>query len=243
MLWPNEDGQRIPFNHPQDPRRKYGRPLIFSGVIGSSNTLLKQYEVRDRLRGDFGFRAIEMEGAGIAEATWSVRAGYFVVRGICDYCDENKNDKWHDYAALTAAAFAITLLKTVEGHPLPKVVQLESIDPASGLVVAEECFRYVLHELSKDDVFPDRCDRCQEKLRLAHQSITRYWAWSGVKGSAANALVDRLAFDEALLETSDLTAEYRTICLDRTQVSLQRRQMLIRRVTQHLDELTELSGR
>jgi nucleoside phosphorylase len=29
-----------------------------------------------------------------------------VIRGICDYADSHKNDVWHRYAAVTAAAYA-----------------------------------------------------------------------------------------------------------------------------------------
>jgi nucleoside phosphorylase len=33
-----------------------------------------------------------------------------IIRGICDYCDSHKNDEWHNYAALVAAAYARELL-------------------------------------------------------------------------------------------------------------------------------------
>lgn len=33
-----------------------------------------------------------------------------VIRGTCDYSDSHKNDNWHKYAALTAAAYARELL-------------------------------------------------------------------------------------------------------------------------------------
>jgi len=46
------------------------------------------------LREQFGTRAVEMEGSGVADATWSHGVGYLVVRGVCDYCDANKNDQW-----------------------------------------------------------------------------------------------------------------------------------------------------
>jgi hypothetical protein len=37
-----------------------------------------------------------------------------VIRGICDYSDSHKNDEWHAYAALTAAAYARALLHVVK---------------------------------------------------------------------------------------------------------------------------------
>ena len=59
---------------------------------------------RDALGRKYGVRAIEMEGAGIADATWNHEAGYLVIRGISDYCDSTKGDDWQKYAAVVAAA-------------------------------------------------------------------------------------------------------------------------------------------
>ena len=57
--------------------------------------------------------AIEMEGSGIADATWNDSVGYLVVRGICDYCDSNKNDLWQGYAAVVAATYTRALLESM----------------------------------------------------------------------------------------------------------------------------------
>jgi nucleoside phosphorylase len=38
-----------------------------------------------------------------------------VIRGICDYADTHKNDKWQGHAAMTAAAYAKDLLCQI--HP------------------------------------------------------------------------------------------------------------------------------
>jgi nucleoside phosphorylase len=83
---------------------------IFLGPIGSANTLLKNPQKRDMLRDQFGVKAIEMEGSGVADATWNQEAGYLVVRGICDYCDSHKGDIWQQYAAVVAAAYGHTLI-------------------------------------------------------------------------------------------------------------------------------------
>lgn len=100
----------VPLTHPADPQRRAGQPRAFYGPIASSNTLLKDAQERDRLRDEFGIRAVEMEGSGIADATWDRSAGYLVIRGICDYCDAAKNDTWQEYAALVAAAYMRGLL-------------------------------------------------------------------------------------------------------------------------------------
>ena len=88
---------------------------MFLGPIASANTLLKDPTKRDALRDQFGARAVEMEGSGIADATWTHGIGYLVVRGICDYCDATKNDTWQMYAAMAAAAYVLALLEAMPG--------------------------------------------------------------------------------------------------------------------------------
>jgi len=36
-----------------------------------------------------------------------------IVRGVCDYCDNHKNDQWQSYAALAAASIACFLLRPI----------------------------------------------------------------------------------------------------------------------------------
>lgn len=99
--------------HPEDSERRENQPRIFLGAIGSANKLLKNPQKRDLLREQFGVKAIEMEGSGVADATWNQGTGYVVVRGICDYCDQHKSDTWQKYAAVTAAAYVRTLLSSI----------------------------------------------------------------------------------------------------------------------------------
>jgi nucleoside phosphorylase len=99
--------------HPTDPKRRENLPRIFIGPIASSNKLLKNPIRRDQLRDRFGVKAVEMEGSGIADATWNHEKGYLVVRGICDYCDANKGDDWQQYAAIIAAAYTRALIESI----------------------------------------------------------------------------------------------------------------------------------
>lgn len=99
--------------HPDDPKRRRGQPRVFSGLIASSNTLLKDAAKRDALRDGIKAKAIEMETAGLADAAWLREKSYFAVRGICDYCDLNKNDDWQPYAAMAAAALVRALLESM----------------------------------------------------------------------------------------------------------------------------------
>ena len=103
-------GEIVP--HPEDiDRDRY--PKIFYGRIASANTLLKSFERRQRLKEEFDVQAVEMEASGIADAAWVTETGYLVVRGICDYCDEYKNDDWQEYAAIVAACYTRDLIENL----------------------------------------------------------------------------------------------------------------------------------
>lgn len=47
-----------------------------------------------------------------------------VIRGISDYSDSHKNDRWQPYAAATAAAYAKELLITLSKQ------EVDELDPA-----------------------------------------------------------------------------------------------------------------
>ena len=107
------DNPNKPIKHPPDPERLPGLPRVFLGPIASANALLKNPAKRDSLRAQFGVKAVEMEGSGIAEATWLHDRGYLVVRGTCDYCDSRKNDAWQKYAAAVAAGYIKALIESL----------------------------------------------------------------------------------------------------------------------------------
>lgn len=106
----DENGNSI--THPKDESRD-GYPKVFYGKIASANTLLKSYAKRQQLKKEFGVYAVEMEASGIADATWEMGTGYIVIRGICDYCDDFKNDDWQEFAALSAASYVRNLIENL----------------------------------------------------------------------------------------------------------------------------------
>lgn len=101
--------------YPDDPNRRPGLPRVFEGAIAAANVLLKNAAHRDYLGKTFGVKAVEMEGAGVADAAWFDGAGYLVVRGICDYCDEKKGDVWQGAAAVAAAAYTCAVVAAMPG--------------------------------------------------------------------------------------------------------------------------------
>ncbi|KAH7153729.1 hypothetical protein DER46DRAFT_536377, partial [Fusarium sp. MPI-SDFR-AT-0072] len=96
-------------------RRESTDPEIHYGIIASGNKLIKDAATRDSLSEDTGHQClcVEMEAAGLMD-----RFPCLVIRGICDYADSHKNDRWQRYAAAAAAAFAVELLGFVPAGQL-----------------------------------------------------------------------------------------------------------------------------
>ncbi|GAD98496.1 multiple ankyrin repeats single kh domain protein, putative [Paecilomyces variotii No. 5] len=80
---------------------------IHYGIIASGNSVVKDSSIRDRYAKDpdLNILCFEMEAAGLMN-----NFPCLVIRGVCDYCDSHKNDEWHNYAALAAAAYAREML-------------------------------------------------------------------------------------------------------------------------------------
>ena len=91
-------------------------PVIHYGVIASSNQLMKNAHIRDNLASEKGVLCFEMEAAGLMN-----HFPCLVIRGICDYADSHKNKEWQGYAAMTAAAYAKSVLRQIP----PSKVQSE----------------------------------------------------------------------------------------------------------------------
>lgn len=94
---------------------------IHYGTIASGNQVIKNAELRDQYANDPDLNVLcfEMEAGGLMNQISSL-----VIRGISDYCDSHKNDKWHGYAALTAAAFAKEVLKHLRPALLTRATTL-----------------------------------------------------------------------------------------------------------------------
>ncbi|RYP73672.1 hypothetical protein DL769_004182 [Monosporascus sp. CRB-8-3] len=107
-----------------DPNEKLQRdtqnstdPEIHYGIIASGNTLVKNAAERDKVAEHVGKEClcVEMETAGLMN-----HFPYLVIRGICDYADSHKNNRWQRYASATAAALGKELLGYVPAGELQK---------------------------------------------------------------------------------------------------------------------------
>jgi nucleoside phosphorylase len=83
-------------------------PMVHYGIIASGNQVVKSRTIRDKIWEDLGACCVEMEAFGLMN-----HFPCLVIRGVCDYADEDKDDRWQQYAALTAAAYAKDLLLQV----------------------------------------------------------------------------------------------------------------------------------
>jgi hypothetical protein len=84
--------------------------------------------IRDELAARHNILAFEMEAAGVAAGVAGRGIGWFMVRGIVDYCDGHKNDLWHPYASLSAAGCVRALLAECRPFPVWRMA------PGSGVI-------------------------------------------------------------------------------------------------------------
>lgn len=101
-------GELVQLN--QAPKQQ-GVVDVHCGLIASGNQVIKDAKVRDGINEHLGGKVlcVEMEAAGLMNDFPCI-----VIRGICDYADERKNDEWQPYAAAVAAACARALLNYVQ---------------------------------------------------------------------------------------------------------------------------------
>lgn len=93
-------------------------PEIHYGIIASGSTPVKDAAIRDSILQHIGEECIcfEMEAAGLMN-----NFPCLVIRGICDYADSHKSDRWQRYAAATAAGYAKELLGVLPSEDLEKI--------------------------------------------------------------------------------------------------------------------------
>lgn len=98
----------------RDPDDAVG-PVIHYGPIGCADVVMKDAELRDMLSYAKGILCFEMETAGIMNEVPAM-----AIRGICDYADSHKNQKWQGYAAMTAAGYTKELLLRIRPGSVAK---------------------------------------------------------------------------------------------------------------------------
>ncbi|RPA77493.1 purine and uridine phosphorylase, partial [Ascobolus immersus RN42] len=102
-----------------------GKPKIHYGLIASGDKVVRKAAFRQWLRKkNPEVLCIEMEAAGLMDTFPCL-----IIRGICDYADDHKNDKWQNYAAAAAAAYAKELLEnTFKQWTSPEALPAEAVN-------------------------------------------------------------------------------------------------------------------
>ncbi|GAB1218378.1 hypothetical protein ATERTT37_007632 [Aspergillus terreus] len=94
----------------QRAHRESTEPIVHYGTIVSGNTFFRDSVYRDEILADLGEECVclETEAAGVMNVFPCI-----VIRGISNYADSHKDDRWQCYASATAAAYAKELLAYV----------------------------------------------------------------------------------------------------------------------------------
>lgn len=128
--------------------------IYHQGRIATGNSVIMDGEKRDSISALCGGAlCVEMEAAGV-----EVNSRCLVIRGISDYADSHKSDRWRSYAAGKAVVFARELLgkipardvkeKMASGqlplfYPEPMVIEVADMNPneekpSQSLLVGQE---------------------------------------------------------------------------------------------------------
>jgi nucleoside phosphorylase len=98
------------------PLRDNSDPKIHYGTIASGDSVIKEPNMRKKIGRHPEIKCVEMEAAGLMDTLHPL-----VIRGISDYADTHKDDKWRSYAAATAAAYMALLLSALSQQPVKKI--------------------------------------------------------------------------------------------------------------------------
>ncbi|KAJ9262247.1 hypothetical protein DTO195F2_3634 [Paecilomyces variotii] len=90
----------------REPRPENELVQVHVGKIGSADQVMKDASTRDQLAHAHDIVCFEMESAALVDNLRCI-----TIRGICNYSDSHKNDRWRGYAAAVAAVYAKALLE------------------------------------------------------------------------------------------------------------------------------------
>lgn len=147
--------------------RKHNVPLIHRGIIASGRSVMgsgkdRNERVKHIYEQQHGLKVLcfEMEAAEVVNIFPCL-----VIKGISDYADEHKTDEWRDFAALSAAAYARTL---IEALPIEKPPAVNEFSP-------RQSTRKILIPFSRDDKFIDRPELFEDIQKVFGQNSSHQW--------------------------------------------------------------------
>ncbi|KLJ12312.1 hypothetical protein EMPG_12626 [Blastomyces silverae] len=140
-----------------DPSERVKRPeenegdteyvKVHRGNIASGDKVIKDAVERDQKAELYKSLCFETEAAGVF-----TDFHFLNIRGISDYCDSHKNNKWQGYAAAAAAAYARQLFFHL---PVPETCNRKNISPPNKrrkISLSERAITKILKSLKFDQV-------------------------------------------------------------------------------------------
>ncbi|WQF89312.1 Putative NACHT nucleoside triphosphatase, P-loop containing nucleoside triphosphate hydrolase [Colletotrichum destructivum] len=168
-----------PWKEIERPERRSTDPVVHYGVIASGNSVIKDGISRDEIAQRLGDKCIcfEMEAAGLMD-----NFPCLVIRGICDYADTHKNDRWQNYSAATAAAFAKELLQVIDSEDVESASRIDEIlgklcEDVSQIHSTTNHMQQSLHfgEVMKWLVPPDPSTNNNKALQQRHEGTGQWF--------------------------------------------------------------------
>ncbi|KAI4853705.1 purine and uridine phosphorylase [Aureobasidium sp. EXF-8845] len=151
----------------QRAHRDDNTPHVFYGTILSGDLVMKNGEERDRRAAADKAMCFEMEAAGLMNDFPCL-----VIRGISDYSDLHKNDRWQPYAAATAAAYAKKLLGVLSAQEIEKLgpAKKHTIPFSLKGVPAIDHFVQRVSDMQRleEYFFPQKSDLTRRKMFVVH---------------------------------------------------------------------------
>jgi nucleoside phosphorylase len=128
------------------PRVHFGPFASGEKVVADPQMVAKLLDMHSKLI------AIEMESYGVAHAAAcdETPPGFLAIRGVSDHANHHKDDRYHEYAAHAAAAFAIGFLRS----GFPRHVGRERPRPAATLITVRHQSMDRIAALAVQDALP-----------------------------------------------------------------------------------------
>jgi nucleoside phosphorylase len=154
-------------------------PRAFFGPVFSGEKVLADGATIAGLRNEWRKAVgVEMEGLGVAVASYRGGPGFLVVKAVSDFADAAKGDDWHAYAAESAARFAVAVVKNAPIQPepeRPQAVPITALRQFPGEVKIQFCRRLGESWEELADFFEIAL---HEKARFRHGNEPRdLWQW------------------------------------------------------------------
>lgn len=87
--------------------------MVHHGLIASSNSIVKDANIRDQVGTELNAICLDYEAAGLMNTLPCL-----VIRGVADYADTHGNAEWHGYAACAASAYTKKLLSEMGNYTI-----------------------------------------------------------------------------------------------------------------------------